>query len=42
MEKHHETFWIGAQSIYQDNKEYFRYDKVTHTKNLMIPYFSLL
>lgn len=33
LEKHHETFWIGAQSIYQDNKEYFRYDKVTHTKN---------
>jgi len=31
--KHHETFWVKAQSIYQDGIEWFRYDFVTHTKN---------
>ena len=33
LEKHHETFWIGAESIRYDQAEYFRYDKVEHTKN---------
>ena len=37
--KHHETFWVKAQSIDYDNKEYFRYDRVLHTKN---PNASLL
>lgn len=32
LEKHHETFWIDAQSIRQGEMEFFRYDKVTHTK----------
>lgn len=31
--KHHETFWIKAISEYHDGREYFRYDKVLHTKN---------
>ena len=31
--KHHETFWIYAQSITRDGTEWFRYDKVIHTKN---------
>ncbi len=31
--KHHETFWVYAQSITRDGSEWFRYDKVIHTKN---------
>ena len=31
--KHHETFWVQAQSITQDGIEWFRYDKIVHTKN---------
>lgn len=30
--KHHETFWVKAQSEDRDGKEFFRYDKVLHTK----------
>ena len=37
--KHHETFWIKAQSETRNGIEYFRYDKVLHTKN---PNTSLL
>lgn len=37
--KHHETFWVKAQSIDRGGREYFRYDKVLHTKN---PNVSLL
>lgn len=37
--KHHETFWVKAQSEMHDGIEYFRYDKVLHTKN---PNTSLL
>lgn len=42
--KHHETFWIKAQSETRNGKEYFRYDKVLHTKNpnasLLAPLFE--
>lgn len=31
--KHHETFWVKAASEMRDELEYFRYDKVIHTKN---------
>lgn len=31
--KHHETFWVKAQSEDRGGCEYFRYDKVLHTKN---------
>lgn len=37
--KHHETFWINAVSETRDGVEYFRYDRVLHTKN---PNISLL
>ena len=37
--KHHETFWVKAQSEDRDGWEYFRYDKVLHTKK---PNASLL
>lgn len=42
--KHHETFWIKAQSETRNGIEYFRYDKVLHTKNpnasLLAPLFE--
>lgn len=31
--KHHETFWVQAQSIIHDGIEWFRYDRIVHTKN---------
>ncbi len=37
--KHHETFWIKAQSENREGIEFFRYDKVLHTKK---PNASLL
>lgn len=37
--KHHETFWVKAQSETRGGIEFFRYDKVLHTKN---PNASLL
>ncbi len=41
LTKHHETFWVKALSENHDGIEYFRYDKVLHTKNpntsLIIP-----
>lgn len=39
LKKHRETFWIKAHSEIRDGVEYFRYDKVLHTKN---PNISLL
>lgn len=42
--KHRETFWIKAQSETRNGIEYFRYDKVLHTKNpnasLLAPLFE--
>lgn len=39
LTKHHETFWVKAVSQTRNGHEYFRYDKVLHTKN---PNASLL
>lgn len=33
LTKHHETFWVKAKSEFINGKEYFRYDKVLHTRN---------
>ena len=33
LRKHHETFWVKATSEMRNDIEYFRYDKVIHTKN---------
>ena len=33
LEKHHETFWVKAVSEVRYNREWFRYDKILHTKN---------
>ena len=37
--KHHETFWVKAVSENRNGQEWFRYDKILHTKN---PNVSLL
>ena len=37
--KHHETFWVKAVSESRNGIEYFRYDRILHTKN---PNVSLL
>lgn len=39
LTKHPETFWVGAVSKTNNGVEYFRYDRVLHTKN---PNTSLL
>lgn len=31
--KHHETFWVYAESEYRDGVEWFQYNKIIHTKN---------
>ena len=31
--KHHETFWVYAESINRDGVEWFRYNKIIRTKN---------
>lgn len=40
--KHSETFWVEAESIMNDGKEYFQYAKVEHTKSPIISQFDLL
>lgn len=44
LTKHHETFWVKAVSETRDGIEFFRYDKVLHTKNpnasLLAPLFE--
>lgn len=42
LTKHHETFWIEVESIINDNKEYFRYKQIEHTKNPNIGQFDVL
>lgn len=41
-EKHKETFWVEADSIHKDGKEYFQYKLVEHTKKPIISQFDLL
>ena len=42
LTKHHETFWINVENRIEDNKEYFRYDNIIHTKNPNIGQFDIL
>lgn len=39
LEKHHETFWVKAVSENRGGREFFRYEKILHTKG---PNTSLL
>lgn len=42
QEKHRETFWVQAQSLYIDNVEHFQYVLVEHTKKPIVTQFDLL
>ena len=42
LEKHNETFWIAADSIIVDEKEFFQYKKVEHTKKPVVSQFDIL
>ena len=42
LTKHHETFWIKVENRIEDNKEYFRYDTIIHTKNPNVGQFDVL
>ena len=42
LEKHNETFWIVADSLTMDGKEYFQYKKVEHTKKPIVSQFDIL
>ena len=42
LEKHNETFWIAADPIFEDGKEYFQYKKVEHTKKPIVSQFEIL
>jgi len=42
LEKHKETFWVSAESIRIDGKEYFLYKEVEHTKKPIVSQFDLL
>ena len=42
LTKHHETFWINVENRIENNKEYFRYDNIIHTKNPNIGQFDIL
>jgi len=42
LEKHKETFWIQAESIFIDGHEYFILKSVIHTKNPLIGQFMQL
>lgn len=42
LEKHKETFWIQAESIYIDDHEHFILKSIIHTKNPLISQFMQL
>lgn len=41
-EKHRETFWVEADSVHLDGKEYFQYSFVEHTKKPITSQFDIL
>ena len=42
LEKHNETFWIGADTTILKGIEYFQYEKILHTKKPIPSMFELL
>lgn len=42
VEKHHETFWIDAESRIRNGAEEFRVMSIEHTKNPMVSQFDVL
>ncbi|WP_437395413.1 MvaI/BcnI family restriction endonuclease [Flagellimonas lutimaris] len=42
LEKHKETFWVAADVIHVDGKEYFQYKQVEHTRKPLVSQFDIL
>ncbi|MGK0364932.1 MAG: hypothetical protein ACI85O_001992 [Saprospiraceae bacterium] len=42
LAKHRETFWVAADSVMKDGREFFQYTVVEHTKKPIISQFDLL
>ncbi|MFS2187241.1 MvaI/BcnI family restriction endonuclease [Mucilaginibacter sp. Mucisp84] len=42
VEKHNETFWIGANSTHVDGNEFLHYNKVEHTSKPILSQFDIL
>lgn len=42
LTKHHETFWIDAETKRESGREYFRVTKILHTKNPIPSQFDIL
>lgn len=42
LEKHKETFWVSATSLFIDGKEHFQYIAAEHTKSPIISQFDIL
>ena len=42
LEKHNETFWIAANSMFSHGIEYFQYTKILHTRKPVPSMFELL
>lgn len=42
LTKHHETFWIDAETKKESGREYFRVSQILHTKNPITPQFDIL
>lgn len=40
--KHHETFWIEVENTIHDNKEYFCFKQIEHTRNPNVGQFDVL
>lgn len=40
--KHRETFWIEVENKIYDNKEFFRYKEIEHTRNPNVGQFDVL
>ncbi len=40
--KHKETFWVGADTRMEDEKEFFSFNKVEHTRSPIVTQFDLL
>lgn len=42
QEKHKETFWVEAETVIENGKEFFRFSKIEHTKSPIINQFGVL
>ena len=40
--KHKETFWVAANSTFEDGHEYFQYTRAEHTRKPIVSQFDIL